>query len=234
MKRVNSIPPPGIIKLEKDDVIGFQCILDSWNFEAGFVKSLLDRASYLIEGVWDSFSDILEEWGIVEIEESLDTIKFIEQKIEAIKHVRVSSLIDIEDLAALDSGAIHFSLLAPVQLATWVFEYNRIVKKAIKEITSLVIQIRLHSCMTRELEAKEIININNKWMSWEESVRKTSIVWRGCGYKYCFLSKTLSINVLGDIVYRREEKMEKTFLFMKFVFYAWRNGKKLDFDLNTQ
>lgn len=92
-------------------------------------------------------------------------------------------MIDIEDLAVLDSEAIHFSLLAPVQLATQVDKHNKIVKKGIKEIDNLVIQSHLHSRVTKGPEAEEIINVNNKWKAWEEFVKKASIV-RGCNYEY--------------------------------------------------
>ena len=46
MKKENLIPPLGIIKLEKDDVISFECILKSWKSKDEFLKSLLDRSSY--------------------------------------------------------------------------------------------------------------------------------------------------------------------------------------------
>jgi hypothetical protein len=163
MQKGNPIPSHGISKLEKDDKIGFECILESWKYEADLVKSLLEKVSDLVKGLWDSCSDILKEWGIGEIEESLDAIESVAPNIEAVNHVRVSLVIDIEDLTIFDSEAIHFSLLYPMQLATWIDEYNIIVRKGIKKIVTLVIQISLHSCMTKGTEVEEIININNKW-----------------------------------------------------------------------
>lgn len=76
----------------------------------------------------------------------------------------------------MDSETIHFSLLSPTQLATRVFEHNRIVKKGIKEITILVIQVYLHLFLTKGPEAEEMININDKWKAWEKYVRKKFIV----------------------------------------------------------
>lgn len=84
MQKENPIPPPSITKLEKDDMTGFERILKSQKSEDDLVKSLLDQDSDLVEGVWDSFSDILEEWVIREIEKSLDTIEFVAPKIEAV------------------------------------------------------------------------------------------------------------------------------------------------------
>lgn len=75
MQKENPIPPLGITNLEKDDMIAFECILKSWKSEADLVKSLLDQAINLVEGVWDYFSGILEEKGIGEIEESLNAIE---------------------------------------------------------------------------------------------------------------------------------------------------------------
>lgn len=159
-----------------DDVISFKCILESWKSNVDLVKSSLDQASDLVEGMWGSCSDILEEWEIRENGESLDTNESLAPNIEVIKHVRASLVTDIEELATVDSKTIHFSLLAPIQLATRVFDHNRIVEKGIKEIDNLVIQGHIHSPMTKGPKAEEIININNKWKAWDEYVRKTSIV----------------------------------------------------------
>lgn len=63
LQKENPIPPR-IIKLEKYNMIGFKCVLKSWKFKADLVKSSLDRAKDLAEGMWKSRSNILEEWGI--------------------------------------------------------------------------------------------------------------------------------------------------------------------------
>lgn len=140
---------------------------------ADLVKSSIDQAEDLAKGMWNSCSDILEEWGIAEIKES---IEYITLKIKAVEWVRVASTADIQDLAVVDSKAIHFSLISPAQLATWVDEHNRISKKGIKEVAGRVIQGRLHSRLTNGREAEEVIEVNNKWDAWEKSIGKKSVV----------------------------------------------------------
>lgn len=75
LQKENPTPPPRIIKLKKDVMIGFKCILKSWKSDVDLVKSSLYRFRDLAEGMWNSCSYILEEWGIREIEESLHTIE---------------------------------------------------------------------------------------------------------------------------------------------------------------
>ena len=88
-------------------------MLEAWKYEADLVKSSIDRAGDLEKGLWNSCSDILEEWGIGEIEEYLFTIESLVPKIEAVERVRVASAADIQDLVVVDSEAIHFSLISP-------------------------------------------------------------------------------------------------------------------------
>ena len=47
MQKENPIPPSSIIKLEKDNMIRFECVLTSWKSQVDLVKSLLDQASDL-------------------------------------------------------------------------------------------------------------------------------------------------------------------------------------------
>lgn len=61
-------------------------------------------------------------------------------------------------------------------MATRVNEHARITRKGIKEIASLVVQGRLHSRLIKGPEAKEIIEISDKWVTWEKSVGKTSVL----------------------------------------------------------
>lgn len=74
--------------------------------------------------MWNPCSDILEEWGIGEIEESVNIVESLAPNIEAVESVRASSATYIKELAVLDSEAIHFSLLSLAQLATRVVEHN--------------------------------------------------------------------------------------------------------------
>ena len=41
-QKENPIPPPETIKMEKDDLIGYKCVLESWKSEAYLVKSSID------------------------------------------------------------------------------------------------------------------------------------------------------------------------------------------------
>ena len=72
------------------------------------VKSSIKRAGDLAEGMWNACLDVLDEWGIGEIEESLESLT---PKIEVVEQVRAASTTDIQDLAIVDSEAMHFSLL---------------------------------------------------------------------------------------------------------------------------
>lgn len=74
-QKENLIPPPRTVKLEKDDLISYKCILEIWKFEAELVKSSIERAGDLVEGMWNACLDVLDEWGIDEIEESLESLR---------------------------------------------------------------------------------------------------------------------------------------------------------------
>ena len=98
----------------------------------------------------------------------MDAVGSVATNIEVVNQVRTASARDIEDLDILDAKAIQFSLLDPIQLDTWVDEHNQIIKKGIKEITSLVVQIHLHSHLLKVPEAEEIMSLSKKWESWEK------------------------------------------------------------------
>ena len=65
-------------------------------------------------GMWNACSNVLDEWGIDEIEESLESLT---PKNEVVEQVRVTSATEIQYLAVVDSEAIHFSLILPAQIA---------------------------------------------------------------------------------------------------------------------
>lgn len=65
--------------------------------------------------MWNTCSDVLDGWGINEIEESLESLT---PKIEVVEQVRDASTTDTQDLAIMDFEAIHFSLISPTQMAT--------------------------------------------------------------------------------------------------------------------
>ena len=135
-------------------------MLESWKCEANLVKSLIEWAGDLAEGMWNSCSDILEEWGIGEIKESME---YLTPKIEVIERARAAFVADILDLEVVDSEVIHLSLISPMQMATQVDEHAMITRKGIKEIASLVIQVCLHSRLTKGPEAEDVIEVSNKW-----------------------------------------------------------------------
>ena len=55
------MPPPGITKLEKDEILKYRYTIESWKSEAEAVKSSLEKVGDLIEGVWNTCSDVLDE-----------------------------------------------------------------------------------------------------------------------------------------------------------------------------
>ena len=69
---------------------------------------------------------------------------------------------------------MHFSVISPTKMTTWVDENARITKKGIKEIASLIVQSRLHARLTKGLEAEELMEISEKWVTWEKSMGKAS------------------------------------------------------------
>ena len=124
-QKENPIPPPRIINLGKDQLINYRYTLESWRFEVDVVKSSIERAGDLI-GVWNT---CLDEWGIGEIEESLESLT---SKKEVVEQERSSSVVEIQDLAMVDSEAMHFSVISPAKMTTRVDENSRIAKKGIK------------------------------------------------------------------------------------------------------
>ena len=117
-------------------MISYKCILESWKSEVDLVKSSIKKVGYLAEGVWNTCADVLDEWWIGENKESLE---YLTPKIEAMEQVRSDLVVDIQDLAVMDSKVMHFSLISHAQMATQVHEHARITKKDIKEIASLVV-----------------------------------------------------------------------------------------------
>ena len=66
-QKANPVPPPRIEKIRKDEIINYRYTIDSWKLEVDAVNSLLERVGDLIEGVWNTCLDMLDEWGIGEI-----------------------------------------------------------------------------------------------------------------------------------------------------------------------
>lgn len=77
----------------------------------------LEIARELIEGVWNTCFDVLDEWGIGEIKESLESLM---PKTEVVEKVRASSEAEIRDLAVLDFKAMHFTVVSPAKMTAQV------------------------------------------------------------------------------------------------------------------
>jgi hypothetical protein len=150
-QKENPMPPPRKVKLGKHDLINYKCTLESWKSESDLVKSSIERARDLTKGMWNACSNVLDEWGIDEIKESLELLS---PKNEVLEQVRVTSVILIQYLAVVVSEVIHFSLISPTQMVTRVNEHAKITKKGIKENSSLIIQGFLHSCLIKGLEVE--------------------------------------------------------------------------------
>ena len=135
------------------------------------VKSSIERVIKLIKGVWNTCSDVLDEWGIREIEEYLESLM---PKTEVVEQARATSMIEVWDLAVLDSKAMHFSVISLAKMTTRVDENARITKKGTKENASLTMQSHLHAQLTKGPETEELIELNDKWANWEKSMGKAS------------------------------------------------------------
>lgn len=73
-QKLNLVPSPGTIKLGKEELINYKCTLESWIYEANLVKSSIEKAWDLTKGMWNACLDILDKWGIGEIEEFLESL----------------------------------------------------------------------------------------------------------------------------------------------------------------
>lgn len=132
-QKVNPVPPPKLIKQGKYKLINYKYTLESWMSEAVVDKSSIEKAGELIEGVWNTFLDVLDEQGIREIEESIEALT---SKIEVVEQERVSLAAEIQDLGMVYSKVMHFLVISPAKMTTRVDEHAQITKKGIKEIVS--------------------------------------------------------------------------------------------------
>ena len=118
-QKANSIPPPGIPKLGKDEMLKYRYTVKSWKYEEDNVKASLERVEELVEGIWNNCSDVIEEWGVKEIEESL---KDFTPKFEDIEQVWASLEAEITNLSVLDVEAMEFFVVSPAKLTTEIEE----------------------------------------------------------------------------------------------------------------
>ena len=74
----------------------------------------------------------------------------------------------------LDSEAMEFLTISPTRMIAWVEENAWLAKKGIKEIAAMTIQSRLQAQSTKGPKAEELVELNDKWLSWEKSFGKAS------------------------------------------------------------
>ena len=80
---------------------------------------MIERVDELAEGVWNNCSDAREEWGIREIEETLEAFT---SKVEDVERIRASSEMEITDLSVLDVESMEISMVEPFKLTTQIKE----------------------------------------------------------------------------------------------------------------
>ena len=93
IQRANSDAPVAFPRLEKDNRIQYECLIESWRFECSTVRSFINQAKELAEDIWIPCSNLLEEWDIGEFEESLDYVGLISAKLEVINQVHEGSVL---------------------------------------------------------------------------------------------------------------------------------------------
>jgi hypothetical protein len=135
--RVNTIPPPGIPKLGKDEIFKYIYSLEAWKSEVENAKIAIERVDVLAKGVWNNCSDAMEEWGIWEVEETLEAFT---SKVEDVEKFQASSEREITDLSVLDVKSMDILAMEPAKLMAQIKEQARLAKKGIKEIVALTIK----------------------------------------------------------------------------------------------
>ena len=136
-EKVNLIPPTGILKLGKDEMLKYRYTVESQKSEANNVNVLLEKVEDLVEGICNNFSNVIEEWGIGEIEESLEDFT---PKAKDIEQILASSKAKITKLSVLDAEAMEFSVVSPTKLTSQIDEQSWLAKKWIKEIATIMIK----------------------------------------------------------------------------------------------
>ena len=118
-------------------MLKYRYTVESWKFEADNVKAPLEKAEYLVEGIWNNCSDVIEEWGIVEIEESIEAFT---PKFEYVEQFQASSEAEITNLSVLDVEAMEFLIISPAKLMARIDKQARFARKGIKEIAAITIK----------------------------------------------------------------------------------------------
>ena len=170
-QRVNVIPPSGIPKLGKDEIFKYNYTSETWKSEVENTKTAIERADELAEGVWNNYADAMEEWGIGEVEETLEAFT---SKAKDVEKLRASSETKITDLSILDAESMEISMVEPAKLTTQIKEQARLAKKEIKEIVTLTIKGRYQVQYARGPETQELSELSDKWTRCEQASAKGS------------------------------------------------------------
>ena len=123
----------------------------------------------MVEGIVNNCSDVIEEWGIGEIKESLEAFM---PKAEDVEQIRASSEAEITNLSVLDAKAMEFSVISPAKLTARVDEQPQFARKGVKEIAAITIKgcLRAHSISGPEVD--ELSELSDKWAKWDQSLGK--------------------------------------------------------------
>lgn len=134
-------------------------------------KTTIQRANDLDEGMWNNYSDAMEEWGIGEIEE---TLKAFTSKAKDVERIRASSETEITNLSVLDVESMEISVVEPAKLTAQTKEHARLAKKGIKEIVALIVKGRCQVQSAWGPEMQELSELSDKWTRWEQASKKGS------------------------------------------------------------
>lgn len=158
-QRVNAIPPSGMHKLGKDEMFEYRYTIKAWKSKVENAKTAIERGDALDEGIWNNYSDAMEEWGIGEIEEMLEAFT---SKVEDVEKIRASSEMEITNLSVLDTKLMEISVVDPAKLMAQTKEHARLAKKEIKQIVSLTVKGRFQVQSARGLEMQELLELSDK------------------------------------------------------------------------
>ena len=141
-------------------MLKYKYTIESWRPEADNVKASLEKAEDLAEGSCNMCSDVMEEWGIDEIEDSLKTFTL---KDEDVEQVRASSEAEITNWSLLDAEAMKFLVVSLAKLIARVEEQVWLTKKGIKGIVSLMVKGCLRAQSVEAPEESELAELSDKW-----------------------------------------------------------------------
>ena len=93
----------------------YRYTVEAWKSKVENAKAAIEKADDLAEGMRNNCSDAMEEWGIGEIEETLEAFT---SKAEDVEQIRASSEMEITDLSLLDIESMEILVVEPAKLMT--------------------------------------------------------------------------------------------------------------------